>query len=461
MSKQTSSKPTAILNAQIVNEGSVTEGHLLIDSEGRISRICAGSESLPIPENAETVDAAGQYLFPGVIDTHVHFRDPGLTHKADITTESLSAVSGGVTSFLDMPNTSPATISSKALEEKKASAAGRSYANFGFYLGATRRNIEEIKRADHREIPAIKLFMGSSTGDMQVEEDAALNAIFQHSPLLIATHCETDDVIRRNTKLCKAKYPEGIPFRLHPQIRPSYGCADSILYATELAQMHNARLHILHISSQDELDILAEAKHASKGRITGETCPHYLLFDDSDYNALSWRIKCNPAIKGKTDQLALHEALREGAIDTIGSDHAPHLIQEKLREYTSCPSGMPSVEYTLRLMLDLAEEIDLPIPQVAALMSHRPASLYGVENRGYIREGYYADLVLVQRHQTPRSLLADGIRTKCGWSPYVLRNTLFSITHTWVNGHTAYTKSNGSYAPKGRALSFNGNQRKA
>lgn len=435
------------------------EGSVRIGVDGRIAEVCTGSQALSLQPDTEVLDAQGDYLFPGVIDTHVHFRDPGLTHKADIASESLAAVTGGVTSFLDMPNTSPPTISLEALQQKKASAQGRAYANYGFYLGATRRNIEQVKRADHRDIPAIKLFMGSSTGDMQVEEASAIDEIFRESPLLIATHCETDDVIRRNTLMCKEQYPNGIPFRLHPQIRSSYSCADSVLYATELAQTYKARLHVLHLSTQDELDILEEAKARSRGRITGETCPHYLLFEDGDYEALTWRIKCNPAVKSKVDQMALRNALREGAIDTIGSDHAPHLIREKLHDYTACPSGMPSIEYSLRLMLDLAEHIDLPFPRVAELMAHTPATLYGVEQRGFIREGYYADLVLVHRHAEAQSLLAEGIRSKCGWSPYLFHNTHYQIARTWVNGTLAYSREKGVMPPQGMPLTFNGNQR--
>ncbi|PID90160.1 MAG: dihydroorotase [Bacteroidetes bacterium] len=450
-----SEKRTLIDNALLLNEGQEREVAILIGKDGRIERVESAGGISPAPTDT-AIDAQGDYLMPGAIDTHVHFRDPGLTHKADMATESAAAVSGGVTSFLDMPNTKPLTTNNQALREKYQYANGRSYANYGFYLGATRRNIEEIEALDPTITPAVKLFMGSSTGDMAVDQLEALHSVFSQTPILLATHCETDDLIRANTQLAKQAYPDGdIPYHLHPQIRSAHSCAQSVSLAMELAQQYNTRLHILHLSCAEELDLIAQGKEKRPGYLTAETCPHYLHLSSTSYDQLRWRMKCNPAIKGRMDQLHLQEALHSGLIDTIGSDHAPHLISEKDRPYASAPSGMPSIEFSLQLMLDLADTIGLPRHHIPRLMAHNPATIYRIHLRGYVREGYYADLVRVRHLQEPQSLTQKGIRTKCAWTPYVNHTTRYSVIATWVNGHLAYSPDSPMPSPQGKALRFN------
>ncbi|PIE84204.1 MAG: dihydroorotase [Bacteroidia bacterium] len=442
-------------NARLLNEGQQLEAAVLIGPSGRIERVAPAGAISAGPADS-VVDAGGDYLMPGAIDTHVHFRDPGLTRKADMASESAAAVSGGVTSFLDMPNTQPLTTSNRALREKYTLAQGRCHANYGFYLGATQRNTDEIKALDPAITPAVKLFMGSSTGDMAVERLEALHGVFGQTPILLATHCETDGLIRANTQHARKAYPDGdIPFRLHPQIRSAQCCAQSVALAIDLARQHGTRLHILHLSCAEELDLVARAKAQRPGMLTAETCPHYLYLNGQHYDTMEWRMKCNPAIKGRMDQLHLQEAIGSGLIDTIGSDHAPHLISEKTKPYTACPSGMPSVEYALQLMLDLADGLGLPPHRVAQLMAHGPADIYGVCERGYAREGYHADLVRVRHLAEPRLLTQQGIRSRCGWTPYAEHITRYSVVATWVNGRLAYCPDRPMPGPGGQALRFN------
>ncbi len=442
-------------NALLLNEGQELQAAILIGQDGCIERIAAAGAISATPTDT-VVDAQGDYIMPGAIDTHVHFRDPGLTHKADMATESAAAVSGGVTSFLDMPNTNPLTTTNQALRDKYDYASGRCHANYGFYLGATRRNTEEIKALDPAITPAVKLFMGSSTGDMAVDQLEALHAVFSETPVLLATHCETDDLIRVNTQLAKRAYPDGdIPYHLHPQIRSAHSCAQSVALAIDLARRYGTRLHVLHLSCAEELDLIARAKEQRPGYITAETCPHYLHLASDSYARLEWRMKCNPAIKGRVDQLHLQEVLHSGLIDTIGSDHAPHLISEKDRPYASAPSGMPSIEFSLQLMLDLADAIGLPLHYIPRLMAHNPATIYRMHRRGYVREGYHADLVRIRHIQEPQSITQKGIRTKCAWTPYVNHTTCYSVISTWVNGYLAYQAERPMPEPRGQALRFN------
>ena len=359
--------PLAIVNAQLVNEGECYNGAVLIDSTGRIAQVIRGGA--PVPTSGYRVmDAGGAYLFPGVIDTHVHFREPGLTQKGDIHTESAAAVAGGVTSFLDMPNTKPPATDRATLQEKKRLANGRAYANYGFYLGASTDNLEEIKRVDSREIPAVKLFMGSSTGSLQVTDPAVLEQIFAQSPLPIAVHCETDAIIAKNLAEAKAKWGDEIPFTEHVAIRCSQGCLQSTRLAIGLALTHNAHLHILHISSKEEVEELQRlANTDAAGHVTAETCLNYLWFCNDDLSRLTWQLKCNPAIKYKEDRQALRTALRQGVFSTIGTDHAPHLEVEKKQNYALSPSGIPSIQYAFVGLLEVAEQENIPLPRVVEL----------------------------------------------------------------------------------------------
>ncbi len=450
--------PLIIRDVRMVNDGLITEGALLIDASGRIAQISTGDLSLDPKRRYDLIDAKGQYLLPGVIDTHVHFRDPGFTHKGDIATESRAAVAGGVTSFCDMPNTRPQTTTMTAVREKMASAAGRSCANYAFYLGASTDNLDEIRRCDANIVPAIKLFMGSSTGGMQLSSAELLEGVFRESPLLIATHCETDSTIAENLEKARKAFPQGIPFSEHAHIRSTASCVESVKLAQSLAQRHNARLHVLHLSAAEELALFTDPKLRADGKITCETCPHYLYFSDEDYDLLQWQIKCNPAIKSTKDRAALITALKSGIIRTIGTDHAPHLVSEKLKDYEHSPSGIPSIQYSLLLMLNLAQREKIPFPTIVELMSHAPARLFGIEGRGYIREGYFADLVFVTEC-TPRPINSRGTESKCEWSPYDGMRTQYFIRRTLVNGKAADCYIHGVQEPAGMPLTFNANQR--
>lgn len=450
--------PLVLRDVRIVNEGTVREGAVLIDVSGRIEQISSGNLSLDRLQRYEVVEANGQYLFPGVIDTHVHFRDPGFTHKGDLQSESRAAVAGGVTSYCDMPNTKPQTTTMQAVRDKLALASGRSYANYAFYLGASVDNLDEIRRCDANRVPAIKLFMGASTGGMQLTLEEVLSSVFRESPLLIATHCETDSIIAENLQTARASFPQGIPFSEHARIRSVASCVESVKLAQRLAESYQARLHVLHLSSLDEVALFADEKLRSEGKITCETCPHYLYFSDSDYGRLEWRIKCNPSIKAQSDRAALISALKSGIIRTIGTDHAPHLMCEKVTDYEHSPSGIPSIQYSLVLMLSLAEQENLSFPSIVELMSHAPSRLFGVQGRGYIREGYFADLVLVDRC-SPYLISSEGTESKCGWSPYDGLRMPFCVRRTLVNGRTAYSDINGVEEPFGMPLLFNANRR--
>lgn len=446
--------PLAIVNAQLVNEGECYGGAVLVDSEGRIAQVIRGGA--PVPTSGYRVmDAGGAYLFPGVIDTHVHFREPGLTQKGDIHTESAAAVAGGVTSFLDMPNTKPPTTDIAALQEKKRLAQGRAYANYGFYLGASTGNLEAIQRVDSREVPAIKLFMGSSTGSLQVTDSAALEQIFAQSPLPIAVHCETDAIIAKNLAEAKAKWGDEIPFTEHAAIRCSAGCLQSTRLAIGLALSHKAHLHILHISTKEEVEELQRlATTGAAGLVTAETCLHYLWFCNDDLSRLTWQLKCNPAIKYKEDRQALRTALRQGVFSTIGTDHAPHLEMEKKQNYALSPSGIPSIQYAFVGLLEVAEQENIPLPRVVELTAHTPARLFRIEERGYLREGYIADLVLVAREAKAYSVGSLPIYGRCGWSPYQGESFHYCVKTTIVGGIPVYQQGALSENPCGQPLTF-------
>lgn len=435
---------TLLYNAEIVNEGKRHHGYVLIDGE-LIERVGEGMPSEKEIQSADkTTDLGGRILLPGAIDTHVHFREPGLTHKASIATESAAAVSGGVTSFLDMPNTRPATTSMGAVADKKRIAAETSCANYGFFLGATNDNLDEILAADPCEIPGVKLFMGSSTGNMLVDDDITMSQLFASYRGIIAVHAEDESTLASARSRLAAQYGDDQPVWLHSQARPTEACLKASQRAVALAQRHDTRLHILHISTARELSLLTPGAIGTK-RITAETCPHYLIFEENDLSRPDgFMLKCNPAIKSATDRDALIAALSENLIDTVATDHAPHLLEEKQGNLLKAASGMPGVRFMLPQMLTLAGRAGntLTTEKVVELTAHNPARLYNIDRRGFIRRGYYADLVVAERTEpyTPSvsNYLAKGMMSPCDWTPYASTTADYRITSTYVNGALAF-----------------------
>ena len=433
-----------ILNARIVNEGEVSDGDLLIDN-GRIEAV-GKAPSL----DCATFDAAGAYLLPGMIDDQVHFREPGLTHKGDIASESAAAVAGGITSYMEMPNCDPLTISQAALDDKRRRAEGRSHANFAFYLGATNDNLEAIKSVDPATACGVKVFMGASTGDMLVDNPQTLEGIFASSPLLIATHCEDTPSIRANEAAARERYGEAIPMREHPRIRSAEACYKSSSLAVELAKRHGAKLHVLHLTTAREMALFAPGDLADK-RITAEACVHHLFFDDSWYDDKGTHIKCNPAIKTPADREALLAAVNEGRIDVIATDHAPHTREEKAHPYLQAPAGLPLVQHALLSLFEHYRNGRLSLPTIVQKTAHAPARLFGVRKRGFLREGYHADLVLVQEGE------ADGganLFAKCGWSPFAGLSFSHRIKAVWVNGALRFQNGKLLPGPWGKPLEF-------
>ena len=433
-----------IVNARIVNEGTITEGDLTVGAD-RILGINVSS-----PPGATVVDADGAYLLPGMIDDQVHFREPGLEYKATIETESRAAVAGGITSYMEMPNTNPQTITRDALVDKHARAAARSMANYAFYFGATNDNLEAIKAVDQRLACGVKVFMGSSTGNMLVDDERTLEGIFASSPLVIATHCEHTPTIAANEAAARARYGADIPFSEHPKIRSVEACYRSSSLAVALAKRHDARLHVLHITTARELDLFQPGDLADK-RITAEACVHHLFFNESSYETKGADIKCNPAIKSADDQQALWAAVNDGRIDVIATDHAPHTTAEKSRPYADAPAGLPLVQHAIPSLFEHVHDGHFTIETVVDKTAHAPARLFDVAERGFIREGYWADLVLVHPTQgtAPHPVLA-----KCGWSPFSHVVLRAQVRMTWVNGELRYR--HGEFLPGrgGRALEF-------
>jgi dihydroorotase len=430
------SPATLIVNARLVNEGREFDGDLRIE-DGRIAQIGSG---LSARANEKIVDARGRRLLPGMIDDQVHFRAPGMEYKADIATESAAAVAGGLTSFMDMPNTNPPTLNAGALEDKYRRAQGRAWGNYGFYLGASNDNLADIRTLDPRTAPGIKVFMGASTGNMLVDNPDTLDAIFREAPTPIITHCEDTPMIDAELARYKAQYGDDIPAWCHPDIRSREACMKSTQLALSLARRHNTRLHVLHISTAEELALFEPGPlrdaHGLRKRITAETCVHFLRFDRADYDRLGNLIKCNPAIKDASDREALIKALATDVIDVLATDHAPHTSEEKARPYTSAPSGLPLVQYALLAALELVHEGRLTTAQVVQKFAHAPAQLFDVHQRGFLREGYAADLVLVE--DTPLTVHADDVLSKCGWSPFEGTTFHSRIASTWVNGVLAW-----------------------
>ena len=433
---------TLIKDIRIVNDGRIAEGSVLIDGKTIASVLLAsdpdyGQKVLEAGNSADEVITGREdaMLLPGVIDDQVHFREPGATAKGCIASESAAAVLGGTTSFMDMPNNNPPATTLKLLEEKYDTAARDSYANYSFYIGATNDNIDELRKADRDNICGIKVFMGSSTGNMLVDSQEALDAIFSLNGWLIATHCEDEATIRRNLDEARARYGDSsIPFSAHPLIRSREACLKSSAKAVEMAKSHGTRLHVLHVSTAEEIEMLSEA-HTMHPGISAEVCVHYMWFDDRDYDRYGSMVKCNPAVKTQADREAITAAVREGRIQAVATDHAPHLYSEKMQDYLHAPSGLPTVQHSLVMMLQLAERGCFPVGQVVRMMSHSPADLFRIDRRGYIREGYFADLVIV-RHRA-WTVSKDNIAYRCGWSPLEGQTFDWAVTDTFVNGtHT-------------------------
>lgn len=444
-----------IKNGTLVNEGECFEADVFI-ADGKIAKIVRKEEVFDAG-NATVIDATGKYLIPGIIDEHVHFREPGLTQKADLYTESRAAVAGGVTSFMDMPNTVPQTVTQETLQQKFDLAAEKSLANYSFYIGATNDNLAEIAKINPKEVCGVKLFMGSSTGNMLVDQEASLERLFKEAPCLIASHCEEESIIKRNTQLYKELAEKGevkADASIHPLVRSAEACYQSSAKAVELAEKNCARLHVMHISTQAELRLFRNDIPLKDKKITAETCPHYLFFNDQNYVDKSFAIKCNPAIKTAADQQALQQALTSGLIDTIGTDHAPHLREEKFTgDYFSSKSGFPSIQNSLDILLTLYYQHLISLPQIVKLMCHHPALLYQIDRRGFIREGYHADLAIVDL-DTTQTICNEDMHYKCGWTPYNGTQVHSRVTHTFVNGNLVYENGVFHEENKGKKLEF-------
>lgn len=453
-----------IKNATLVNEGETSVASVFV-SEGKVAKIIREDEPFDAG-SAIVIDATGKYLIPGLIDEHVHFREPGMTQKADIHTESRAAVAGGVTSFMDMPNTIPQTTTQELLEQKFDLASQKSLANYSFYLGATNDNLEEVKKTDPHKVCGIKLFMGSSTGNMLVDKNEVLVRLFRESPCLIAAHCEDEQTIHENTVCCKdlaSKDQVVVDASIHPFIRTTEACYKSSSKAVDMAEKFGARLHVMHISTQRELSLFKNDIPLEQKRITAETCPHYLWFTDRDYETKSYAIKCNPAIKSHRDREALLQALSEGRIDTIGTDHAPHLFPEKMTDdYFTSKSGFPSIQHSLQVMVEVMRSsgFDLPhngMPLLVQLMCHNPAILYRIDRRGFIREGYHADLALVDM-DSQEMITGEQELSKCGWTPYNGMTVHTRVTHTFVNGNLVFENGLFHEEYRGERLLFSENR---
>jgi dihydroorotase len=437
-----------ISNARLVNEGEIRDADVLVKGD-RIETIGSGIKA---GEGTQVLDANGKYLIPGMIDDQVHFREPGLTDKGDLATESAAAVAGGITSFMDMPNVNPQTTTREALAEKYKLAERRCSANYAFYLGATNRNIEEIRALRVNEACGIKAFMGASTGDMLVDNPETLEDLFEHAPILVVTHCEHSPTIWDNEAHAKARYGEQVPMSEHPNIRSANACLVSSSLAVDLARRHDTRLHILHLTTAIEMGLFSKLPRREK-KITAEVCVHHLWFDASRYEDLGARIKCNPAIKTAEDKAALIKALNEGRLDVIATDHAPHLAGEKKRTYFKAPAGLPLVQHALIVLFDLAKDGQITLELLVEKTSHAVADIFGVVDRGYVREGYFADLVLVD-DRTAYTVDSSNLLAKCHWSPFEGVTFGSTIDTTIVNGHIIYQNGHLSGDIVGRRLEF-------
>ena len=443
-------KSILIKNATIVNENTTFKGDVLIENE-LITKI---SSEIKATGNVEIIDAAGKFLIPGFIDDQVHFREPGLTHKANIATESKAAIAGGITTFIEMPNTVPQATTQDLLENKFKIAAVDSYANYSFMFGGTNDNLEELLKTNPKKVAGIKLFLGSSTGNMLVDNEEILKKIFSSTKMIISVHCEDEATIRKNTQEFKNKYGDDIPIKYHPIIRSEEACYLSSSKAIELAKKTGARLHVFHLSTAKETHLFRNDIPLEQKQITAEVCIHHLWFNDKDYAKKGTHIKWNPAVKTEQDRLGLWEALLDGRIDVLATDHAPHTLEEKNNKYLSAPSGGPLVQHAIPAILEKVKEGVISIEKAVEKMSHNPAILFQIEKRGFIKEGYFADLVLIDSHK-PQTVSKDNILYKCGWSPF--EGTTFSstITHTFVNGNLMYNNGVFDDKTKGKRITFN------
>lgn len=439
-----------IKNARIVNEGIVFEGDVLIENE-KIRQI-ADNISAKSSE-CVIIDAEGSFLIPGVIDDQVHFREPGLTHKGNIASESKAAVAGGITSFIEQPNTVPNAVTQELLEDKYQIASKTSYANYSFMMGGTNDNLEEILKTNPKNVAGLKLFLGSSTGDMLVDSSASLEKIFSNTKLLIAVHSEDETIVKNNLAKYKEIYGDDIPVEKHPEIRSVAACYESTVRVIELAKKTGARLHVFHISTAKELDLFTNKIPLEKKQITAEVCIHHLWFTDADYETKGSLIKWNPAVKSQEDKDALWKALLDDRIDVIATDHAPHTLEEKSNPYTTCPSGGPLVQHALVAMMESYSKGKISIEKIVEKMCHNPAKIFKIENRGFIKEGYFADLVLVNPHM-PWNVKKENIIAKCGWSPFEGINFKSRVTHTFVNGKLAYANGKVKDIIAGQRLTF-------
>lgn len=440
---------TLITNAKLVNEGEVVEGDVLIRGT-RIEKIGTNLSANPA---TQVVDAQGNFLLPGAIDDQVHFREPGLTHKGNIYTESRAAVAGGVTSFMEMPNTVPPVFTQALLENKYQIAAHSSLANYSFFMGASNDNLDEVLKTDLTKVCGLKIFMGSSTGNLLVDEPKVLEDFFSKFPSLIATHCEDELTILKNTAEFKERYGETMPVNYHPQIRSVEACYKSSSFAVELAKKHGTRLHILHISTAKETTLFDNSLPLEKKKITAEACIHHLWFNDADYDRLGMFIKWNPAIKTAADQQEIFRALLDDRIDVIATDHAPHTLDEKKNNYFKAPSGGPLVQHSVVAMMEFYHQKKISLEKIVQKMAHNPAILFQIKERGFIREGYFADLVLVNPNK-PWKVEKSNILAKCGWSPFEGNTFQSAVTHTWVSGHLAYSEGNFNESKNGERLAF-------
>lgn len=441
--------PILIKNAQLVNEGRIYESDLLA-RDGVIFKI---GKNLNEPGSA-IIEAGGKFLLPGCIDDQVHFREPGLTHKGTIATESKAAVAGGITSFMEMPNTKPPALTQSLLEEKYQIAASHSLANYSFFMGASNDNLEEVLRTNPANVCGVKIFMGSSTGNMLVDDEKALEALFSQVNMPIATHCEDEDTIRLNFEQYRKRYGDAIPAHFHPAIRSEEACYLSSSKAVALAKKYHTRLHVLHISTAKETQLFEAGVSPATKRITAEACIHHLWFSDRDYQQKGTAIKWNPAIKTKQDQEGIWKALIDGRIDVVATDHAPHTWDEKSNPYNSAPSGGPLVQHSLIAMLEFYHQQKISLEMIVLKMCHNPAEIFQVKNRGYLREGYFADLVLVDL-QRPWTVSKDNILSKCGWSPFEGITFQSQVTHTLVSGELVYREGEFDQSKRGQRLTFN------
>ena len=443
-------KGILIQNATIVNENKIFKGDILLENE-IITKI---SSKIKPTKNVEIINAEGKFLIPGFIDDQVHFREPGLTHKANIATESRAAIAGGITTFIEMPNTVPQATTQHLLEDKFKIAAADSYANYSFMFGGTNDNLEELLKTDPKKVAGIKLFLGSSTGNMLVDNEEVLEKIFSSTKMIISVHCEDEGTIRKNTAIYKEKYGDDIPLKYHPLIRSEAACYLSSSKAIELAKKTGARLHIFHLSTEKETHLFRNDIPLEEKQITAEVCIHHLWFSDKDYEEKGTHIKWNPAVKTEKDRLGLWKALLDDRIDVLATDHAPHTLDEKNNNYLNAPSGGPLVQHAIIALLEKVKEGVIPIEKAVEKMSHNPAKLFQIEKRGFIKEGYFADIVLIDMNK-PQTVSKDNILYKCGWSPF--EGTTFSstITHTFVNGNLIYNNGVFNDEIKGKRITFN------